>query len=339
MKKTFKFIFILAFTFLSFYWTADQITHVPIPNASEQLIVYSNHAKDDLTNTYFQALDKAQNSILIMIYGLSDKAILYKLNQKASEGVKITIICDGNASQNIKKQLSHNIEVYPIFDKGLMHLKIVVIDKSFVLLGSSNLTRHSLKIHSNLVFGIFNPALAHFIEYRANEILCHQLHPFLPIQHFIVGENTELELFFLPQPSSANKIISLIDNAKKTISVAMYTFTRFDFAEALVRARNRGVKVKVVLDRSSSVGSSKQIANFLKRKKIDLFVNTEIGLNHHKFLYIDEDILVNGSANWTKAAFTQNYDCFMVLKFFDENIKNKMNELWNNILFDSKKYK
>lgn len=339
MKKPLKFILILAFTFLSFYWTAEHLTDVPIPDTNEQLLLYSNHSNDDLTNTYIKAIDKAQNSILILIYGLSDRAIIYKLNKKASEGVKITIICDGKASENIKNQLNSDIELYPIFDKGLMHLKIMVIDKSFVFMGSSNLTRHSLKIHNNLVFGIYSPPLAHYVEYRANEILFHQLYPFMPMQHFIVGEKTDMEFFFLPNPLSANKILSLIDNAKKTIQVAMYTFTRFDFAEALVKAKKRGVKVEVILDRSSSVGSSKKIANFLKRNKIDLYINKEIGLNHHKFLLVDKKVLVNGSANWTKAAFNQNYDCFVILYCIDKTIEDKMELLWVNMLLDSKKFK
>jgi phosphatidylserine/phosphatidylglycerophosphate/cardiolipin synthase-like enzyme len=58
-------------------------------------------------------------------------------------------------------------------------------------------------------------------------------------------------------------------------------------------------------------------------------------LLHHKWAYIDEDKLISGSANWTKAAFNRNQDCFLVLDRLNQDQKKFMNALWKRISLES----
>src|SRR5580698_9598946 len=58
------------------------------------------------------------------------------------------------------------------------------------------------------------------------------------------------------QPQDGSKpVLDLIDGAKKTIDLKMFTFTSDDIAEALIRAQKRGVKVRVMLNPARSSGS------------------------------------------------------------------------------------
>ncbi len=45
-------------------------------------------------------------------------------------------------------------------------------------------------------------------------------------------------------------------------------------------------------------------------------------------LTVDKEILVNGSANWTSAAFSKNDDCFVILHDLNDAQKNVIEELW-----------
>ncbi len=323
----------------SLYQIAERITTVTLPAEGGDTLLYSNQSRDDLTKAYLQSIESAEESILLLIYNLSDPSVTHALRRKAEEGVDVTVICDGNASRRAKKYLGSSVKVYQRHDNGLMHLKILVVDDYLVLLGSANLSRHSLRIHGNLVMAFDSREIASFVKQRAKEVAIGKPSKQDTSKTFIVGSQP-LELWFLPSNQKAiDRIISLIDQAKKSLKIAMYTWTRRDFAEAVVRSALRGVKIEAVIDRDSTKSSSKKIARYLYREKIPLLINTNPGLLHHKFLLVDETILVNGSANWTKAAFAKNNDCFVILLDLTEQQLSVLNSMWKTIKTEARAFK
>ncbi len=57
---------------------------------------------------------------------------------------------------------------------------------------------------------------------------------------------TEVSTFFNRDCEKA--IINKISEAKKEIRVAIYSFTRFSIARALIKAQQSGIKVEVITD-------------------------------------------------------------------------------------------
>lgn len=321
------------------YWLAKKLVNPSLPAYGEPVVFYANQTRDDLGKLYQNSIADAKKSILLLIYNLSDTAIIQKLNRKAEEGVAITIICDAEASRNVQKRLNSKIKVFPQENKGLMHLKVLVVDEHFVLIGSANLSRYSLKIHGNLVNGFYSSELGHFIAERAQNIIKGQEGDTVLEKTFSIG-GQEVEFWFLPNdPQAVRRIIRLIDSARKSIRIAMFTWTRKDFAHAVIRSALRGVKVEVVLDKNASKGSSKKIARLLLREKVPVNVNSDGGLLHHKMMIVDSEILVNGSANWTKAAFTSNHDCFMIVHPLTSSQQRKINNLWEMIKSNTANYR
>jgi phosphatidylserine/phosphatidylglycerophosphate/cardiolipin synthase-like enzyme len=106
--------------------------------------------------------------------------------------------------------------------------------------------------------------------------------------------------------------------------------------EALIQAEKRGVSVTLVIDRYTGQGSSEKALEKLKQAGLKVQLNTGAQLLHHKWAYIDEKILVQGSANWTLAAFSKNEDCFMILQDLSTKQRKFLNELWHIIYQDSK---
>jgi cardiolipin synthase A/B len=303
----------------------SQPTQLPNSNASIEL--YSNQTQDDLTHLFFQAIDNAKESITLIIYALTDPLMIQTLQKKSDAGVQIYIVVDGKASAAI----SHNIPRATIvkrYKKGLMHQKILVIDNKQIWLGSANFTTHSLALHGNLVMGIENPALAQALTTRAKSMDDEGGYDPL-LHHETTSGPQNLELWVLPDhPNAAERMFELFRSAQKCIKVAMFTWTRTDFAEELIAAAKRGVKVEIVIDRYSGRGASAKIVRMLEREGIP-------ALLHHKFAYIDDTILVNGSTNWTNLAFKENDDYFIVLYPVTPEQQAKMNKLWSVILKDS----
>lgn len=328
---------ILLLLFATFFKMGDSILEshcTELPSSSTPLRLYSNQTQDDLTQLYLQSIKEAQQSIDIVIYSLLDKRIIAALQQKIDEGIPVFIVCDAKASVGIGRKLI-GATIVKRFGPGLTHQKILIIDHDKILLGSANFTHDSMRVHGNLVIGLNNAALAktmvdkiHSMDEEGN---------YTPLMHLVTkAGNQTVELWQLPDNShAAEKIIQLLRTAKKSIKVAMFTWTRYDFTKELINASLRGVKVETVIDRYSGKGASAKIVEMLKKAKIPVHFNTTQGLLHHKFAYIDEEILINGSANWTNAAFKTNDDVFLIVYPLTSEQKAKMNQLWKVIWKES----
>jgi phosphatidylserine/phosphatidylglycerophosphate/cardiolipin synthase-like enzyme len=152
----------------------------------------------------------------------------------------------------------------------------------------------------------------------------------------IMVGNQKVEFWALPAgENGVNRISELIQGAKKSIRVAMFTWTRQDFANAIIQAKLKGIDVQVAIDQGTSKGASSKIVKLIASKGIPIYHNHAGSLLHHKFLFIDDITLVNGSANWTKAAFQQNKDCFIVIHDLSEQQRRKVQSVWNAILRDA----
>jgi phosphatidylserine/phosphatidylglycerophosphate/cardiolipin synthase-like enzyme len=62
------------------------------------------------------------------------------------------------------------------------------------------------------------------------------------------AQATKCQLYFSPEDHLADKLIALIDQESKTIYIAVYCFTHKGIVQALIRAKERGVKVEVIVD-------------------------------------------------------------------------------------------
>ncbi|MCS7234297.1 MAG: phospholipase D family protein [Synergistetes bacterium] len=128
-----------------------------------------------------------------------------------------------------------------------------------------------------------------------------------------------IEVYFSPKGGCEKRIIELIDMAQESIDLAMYTFTNSKIAWALVKAYERGVKIRILLDGQEAQNKySKGL--FLKKRGIFVVYDRMPGLMHNKFCVIDNKIVITGSYNWTATAEEKNEENLIVI--YDLNIAN-----------------
>ncbi len=111
----------------------------------------------------------------------------------------------------------------------------------------------------------------------------------------------------------------------------MFTWTRSDFANEVVRADKRGCTTEIIIDRHAAAGAGQKIMRLFKSVAIPVRVNSSQGLLHHKMMYIDSEKLLLGSANWTLSAFEKNDDFFLTLSPLTKKQQEQMNNLWRRI--------
>ena len=125
-------------------------------------------------------------------------------------------------------------------------------------------------------------------------------------------------------------IIQEINQAKKSIRLAIYGFSNDRIRDAVLEAYKRGLDTIVITD-DSQINSEN--ISMLKEAGIDL-VNDEdpSALMHHKFLIIDESIVWSGSANYSYYAFYKNNE--NLVKITSSKIAkvylNEFNELYQH---------
>ena len=326
-------------TFLALWmlvvWAVYGHAKPTLPSNDVPVVLCSNQAQDNMRTTLKEAILQAKESIVLIIFSLTDNDMIAALKKKAEEGVDVLVIHDAVATQDIAFKLGPKVKIKARREKGLMHDKILSIDHKDVWLGSANFTKESLDTHANLMIGIESPQLAEAVEKKADEMLQRSSYKSLPI--YLKTKNQEIELWFLPDARQAlEHLIDVLNTAKKSIRVAMFTFTHPLLLQALIDAHKRGVDVEVVIDSDSAKQTSQKVFQRLKREGMKVFVSQRVGLLHHKTAIIDDNILVVGSANWTRAAFTANDDniCFVI--GLTKEQREKLDELWTTTMNEAK---
>jgi len=106
----------------------------------------------------------------------------------------------------------------------------------------------------------------------------------------------EIKVFFSPKGGIAEEIIKQIDNAQEYIDIAIYSFTYEPIAEAIIRAKQRGVKIRILMDKGQSQGKSSK-CEFLLDNDIAIIQDRHAGMMHNKIAIIDGRVLFTGSYN------------------------------------------
>jgi len=122
-----------------------------------------------------------------------------------------------------------------------------------------------------------------------------------------------LGIYFTPPIGGASGITKHIDASKRSIKVMAYGFTSLNLAEALVRAKKRGVDVALIQDEKSSQNNREALQKLLDAG-IEVRSDGKHAIQHNKVIVIDQDVVVTGSYNFTNSADKRNAENFMILK-------------------------
>lgn len=122
-----------------------------------------------------------------------------------------------------------------------------------------------------------------------------------------------IEVAFSPNGGGAALVVKAIGEAKKTIKVQAYSFTNTDIAKALVDAAKRGVTVRVVLDKSQETEKYTS-ATFLANAGVPVRIDDDFAIAHSKIMILDDENIVTGSFNFTKAAEERNAENVLVIR-------------------------
>lgn len=125
------------------------------------------------------------------------------------------------------------------------------------------------------------------------------------------------QTLFTSQGSVARTIEHLLLEACVSVDAALYRITNPRLARALGKARDRGLRIRLLVDRNKyqETATTRELLaeNALPFQAI--YGRKEKGSKlHHKFAVLDRHIVLTGSYNWTIDSEERNFDHMLVLR-------------------------
>ena len=293
----------------------------PLVGATEVTILMAGEGKDDL-QPVLDLVAGAKSRLWVLAYTLSDKDLLEVLAKKANTpGFDLRVQIDSKQYLKSKTKLAalgDAVTPIEVAEGGRMHIKLLLIDEETVVAGSKNWSNLGSLSKWNELVVLEDPKLAAHVAQHFGRLGGFKVARGRPWR--TKGVRLSFNEPGKPGARTREELLRLLKSAKKRILLGMFVLNDPELAKLIWQQHEaKRVEVKVVLD-------GVQFAN-LKRRK-DRSAKTLLGhleglgsslklcrakQLHHKFAVID-DVVITGSANWTKAAWQKNHEAVLILR-------------------------
>jgi phosphatidylserine/phosphatidylglycerophosphate/cardiolipin synthase-like enzyme len=258
-----------------------------------------------------QALLEANLTIDMAVYGLDLEPVSDALIKVAGKGVRVRIVAESDESDRGQLPRIQASGIPVVLDRrpSLMHDKFTVIDGREVWTGSMNYTSNGVDRNNNNLVRLRSADAARLFTQEFDEMFLEDRFSALSLA---AGEpNTvdvggaPVEILFSPDDHPADRIVTEIEGASSRVDVLAFSHTSEDIAAALLDRMRAGVRVRGVLEADLAAGLGSQFED-LKGSGMDLRLDGNPGLLHHKVIVIDGAAVITGSYNFSRSAETTN---------------------------------
>ncbi len=125
--------------------------------------------------------------------------------------------------------------------------------------------------------------------------------------------NGRIETVFSPE--AEDEIIGILQGANKSLDVEMYLFNYRGLADELVKAKERGVSVRVILEPRLTGTENLEMMKYLRENGIDArWASLDYKLTHAKAVIVDGKMVLVGSTNWSSSALKKNREYSVLIE-------------------------
>jgi phosphatidylserine/phosphatidylglycerophosphate/cardiolipin synthase-like enzyme len=142
------------------------------------------------------------------------------------------------------------------------------------------------------------------------------------------------EVLISPGKQIPDTLNVLLDNAKHSIEICVFTISDQSLSKRIVDAHRRGVAVRIISDDQKVNDRGSQVYN-LKKAGIKVKIDHSRYHMHHKFGVIDNRISFTGSYNWTYTATKHNQENLIVTTNYDivKQFGMEFEKLWGEMFW------
>lgn len=150
-------------------------------------------------------------------------------------------------------------------------------------------------------------------------------------------QSNQLQTYFPRSGDEPDKVLTaLYLSSTSSLDVAIYSLTYPSIVKGIVDAHKRGVRVRVISDKTQASGKSQTVAiDSLLLVGIPVKVNTHSGLMHLKMSIIDKSVATTGSYNYSAGATDSNDEMLVVISepSFVLRCSSEFEKLWVSLKF------
>ena len=151
------------------------------------------------------------------------------------------------------------------------------------------------------------------------------------INEYYTPKPSICECYFFPDGANEKKVVNILRTCKKTLDIAIFTFTLESITKAILEVYNRGIPVRIICDNECEKHSTSKIK---KLASVGIVCKTDncSYYMHHKFAIIDNSVVITGSFNWSSQAVNHNQENILFLenKIIAQQYTDEFNKLWGN---------
>jgi phospholipase D len=145
--------------------------------------------------------------------------------------------------------------------------------------------------------------------------------------HSYAAPTDKINVCFTPPSGCGALIIQQISKAQESIYVQAFNFYSDPIANALIKAKKRGVRVKIILDKTNNENAKSQAARVMA-EGIEVVIDSVAGIAHNKVMILDEKKVITGSFNFSDSADTRNAE--NVLLIDDKGMAREYLQNWKS---------
>ncbi len=307
-----------------------------------------------IDNEWVKFINAAEKKVDVAVYNLGRQVIIDAIVAARERGVKVRLVGDVDESPTNGYQAIFRTDIpFSVGNStGIQHNKFAIADDKYIMMGTGNLTDTDLMMNNNNFMIIESPTLVRSYTREFEQMFfgkyAGKKEPKTTDRtHFVNG--TKLELYFSPYDGedAMNRMIELVDNAKKEITYMIFAHTHDELTTALIRAAKRGVLVRGIHDytfiRSTSM-EAPRIYNAGRFNPTGPFnkedgnentktpgLRTSGGKLHCKTMIFDGNVVSTGSFNWSNNAINNNDENMLVIHspLVANELSNQWNSIWN----------
>lgn len=135
----------------------------------------------------------------------------------------------------------------------------------------------------------------------------------------LVSAEPNVQVGFSPEGSAQQLVLKTIASAQHSIQILAYAFQAQDIMQALVDAKQRGVEVRVVVDKKRNQNNTSQAAmTFVSQHGVQVRTNDTFHIHHDKTIIVDGHTVETGSFNFAASAESENSENVVVLRDMPE---------------------
>jgi phosphatidylserine/phosphatidylglycerophosphate/cardiolipin synthase-like enzyme len=266
-----------------------------------------------------EAIDGARVTIDIAAYNFNLWSIRDALINASKRGVKVRMVMESDNMDNreIRDLLDNDIQIVGDQQEGLMHDKFMIIDREEVWTGSMNFTvggaykdnNNLIRIRSSQISDLYSAEFEQMYSQRLFGITKDPINRIDQTNPDTLG----IDVLFSPKGDVESNTISIIQNAKTSVIFLLYSFTLDDIGTELINKSREGLIVRGVMDQDQAYSNQGTEFYMLHDAGIDVKLDGNVNLMHHKVIIIDNEIVITGSYNFSNNAETRNDENVVII--------------------------